>query len=138
MTTSSSTVEAARASERRWGEATIAVIGAQIAYAELESHGNADDGTGVAALVARGGTAATAVGGAGSGVVVRARSAAIILGTAAPVPHGANAAQRILTAEASMKASRGRPATRPSTARLRSRGIPTSCRCSKRWSGERF
>jgi hypothetical protein len=49
MTMSSSTVEAARALERRWNEATVAVIRAQVAYAELESHGNADDGTVVAA-----------------------------------------------------------------------------------------
>ena len=49
MTMSSSTVEAARALERRWNEATVAVILAQVAYAELESHGNADDGTVVAA-----------------------------------------------------------------------------------------
>lgn len=49
MTMSSSTVEAARALERRWKEATVAVIRAQVAYAELESHGNADDGTIVAA-----------------------------------------------------------------------------------------
>ena len=79
MTMSSSTVEAARALERRWNEATVAVIRAQVAYAELESHGNADDGTivaawprgRVAAVVARAGTAAAAVGGAGSGVEAR-------------------------------------------------------------------
>ncbi|MGP8111584.1 MAG: hypothetical protein ACLQFT_03890 [Steroidobacteraceae bacterium] len=49
MTMSSSTVEAARALERRWNEATVAVIFAQVAYAELESHGGADDGTVVTA-----------------------------------------------------------------------------------------